>query len=156
MPEPIKYSNYRRGYMSANIIVPKSEEVRIKQDGFNVILVSSKGASIILPWKAAIEVARGMVAQARYIESKINAPQIINDQAFLTRLGIPLGLTNNPAMKREAQKEAYYNPELRKTITGNKVKGIESMEAVGTPGLIQHPPKEGKDNAKEGNSNGKG
>jgi hypothetical protein len=125
------------------ISVPKPGNIRIRNDGFNVILVSNMGVTVVLPWSAALEVAKEITAQARKIEEVAKANQIVGDQALLIRLGIPLGLSDNPDIKKEALKEAQWDPKLRKYITGSRVKGIPSGEVMGTPSLIQHEPKGG-------------
>lgn len=127
--------------------VPKVGNVRVKRDGLNVIIEYRAGTDVssinVIPWDAALEVARALMVQVKRIQEDVNAGRLISDQALLIRLGIPLGLANNPNIKKEAFKDAQYDPLLRKYITGPRVKGIPSGEVVGTPGLIQHPPKGG-------------
>jgi hypothetical protein len=120
--------------------VPKIKTVRIGHDGFHVIL-EQDSRILMIPWQAALEVAKGMTAQARKVEEIVKANQIISDEAFLNRLGFPMSLTKNPDIKKEAFKEAQYDPKLRKYLPN--APGIPSSEAVGIPGLIQHPPKGG-------------
>lgn len=122
--------------------VPKAGFVTVGDDGFYVVLKSDNKV-IPIPWNAALEVAREMIIKARKIEETVKANQITADQALLIRLGVPLGLTNNPDIKKEAFKDAQYDPKLRKYITGARVKGIPSGEVVGTPTFVQHPPKGG-------------
>jgi hypothetical protein len=125
-----------------DISIPKPGNIRIRNDGFNIFLVSGTGVTVALPWSAALEVAKEMTAQARKIEEVVKANQIIADQALLIRTGIPLGLSDNPDIKKEALKQAQWDPKLRKYITGSRVRGIPSGEVMGTPGVIQHKPKE--------------
>lgn len=124
-----------------DILSPKSDSVTVKQDGDNVIITSKNGTSIVMPWDAAIELSRAITTQARRVEEWQKANGIIQDQAILIRLGIPLGLSNNPNIKKEAFKEAAWNSDLRRFIQGARVKGIPSGEAFGTPTLIMHKPK---------------
>ncbi len=124
-----------------NFLIPKSDRVKVKQDGDNVIIESQSGMIVVIPWDAALELSKAITTQAKRVEEWQKANGIIADQAILIRLGIPLGLTNNSAIQKEAFKEAQYNSDLRRYITGNRVKGIPSEERFGTPTLIQHSPK---------------
>ena len=125
------------------LVFPKAGQVTVKRDGTYIIVEMSVKA---IPWDAALEVAKAITIKAREIEADIKAGRIIDDQALLIRLGIPLGLTNKPELLKAAKNESVYSPELRRYITGAKVKGIESAERLGTPKLIQHKPKqEGND-----------
>jgi len=131
----------------AEFIIPKAGAVRIGNDGFHVV-VQQDDKTLLIPWEAALEVAKAMTTVARKVEETAKAPGIIADQALLMRLGFPLGLTSNSDILSEAFKDAQHDPKLRKYITGPRAVGIPSSEAVGTPGLIQHEPKGGNGNGK--------
>lgn len=121
-----------------DLIYPKAGKVRVKRDGPFIILESDVK---MWPWEAALEVAKAITIQARAIEADIKAGKIIMDQALLMRLGIPIGLTSNPALIKEAMNESVHDPKLRRHITGSRVKGIKSAEKLGIPTLIQGKPK---------------
>jgi len=127
--------------------IPKAGAIRINDDGFHIILTDEAGRSLIIPWNAALEVAKEMKAKALKIGEATHADKLINDQALLIRLSIPLGLSDNPDIKKEALKEAQWNSELRRYLPN--VKGIPSGEVVGTPGIIMHPPKGGNNGRKD-------
>ena len=91
-----------------------------------------------VPWNMALSIGRSLIKQAKIVEEHVKAPGIIKDQALLQRVGFPIGLTNNPAIQKEAMKEAVNSKELRKAFPG----GIKSQSAVGTPTVIKKPPKE--------------
>jgi hypothetical protein len=128
------------------IFVQKAGKVRVGRDGVNVIFEYTCGDKVqtsVMPWDAALEVARALTAKAREVESDIKANRIIDDQALLIRLGVPLGLSNNPLIKQAAHQAAQFDDKLRRYISGSRVVGIPSGEIMGTPGLIMHKPKGG-------------
>lgn len=116
--------------------VPKIREVSVRQDGKRVVLLEHGAAILDLPWDAALALARAIMAQARKVEELVKAEEIIGDQAVLMRTGFPLGLSSNPAIMKEAAKEAAWNTELRRAIPS-----IKSAEKFGMPSLIQEKPK---------------
>lgn len=120
--------------MALQIRVPKITQVRVSRDGIAVVIVANGQRILELPWDAALMVAKAITVQAHRIEEQLKAPAIIKDQALLIRKGIPLGLTNNPAMLDEAGKEAAWNTELRRYLPG----GVKSQEAFGAPMIIKH------------------
>jgi len=122
------------------IHIPTIKQIRVNQDGTQVNLIHDKGV-ISLPWDAALELAKAITIQARQAESLAKIDGIIYDQAILTRLGVPFGLTRNVRVMKEAIKSACWDSGLRRYIRGSRAKGIESGEIFGTPILIQHSPK---------------
>ncbi len=88
-------------------------------------------------WKDALAIADAIRAQAKRAEELAHAEGIIADQALIIRKGLPFGLTNRPDMLKEAVKEAAWNRDLRRALPG----GIKSAVVVGTPAIIQHPPR---------------
>src|SRR5262245_33039338 len=88
-------------------------------------------------WRDALAIADAIRVQAKKAEEQDNAGQIIADQALLIRRGSPFGLTNRLDMLKEAVKEATWNRTLRRALPG----GIKSTAVVGTPAIIQHPPR---------------
>jgi len=118
----------------AEIQIPKIRQVNIRIDGKNIILLEGGTLLLELPWDVALALAEAIKVQARRIEEGIKADEIIRDQALLMRAGIPIGLSKNPDIMKEAAKEAAWNTELRKAIPS-----IKSAEKFGIPALIQYP-----------------
>ena len=116
--------------------IPQEQEVIVRIEGLDVVLISNGETIGKMKWDGALKLSRAIRTQAKKIERIVKAPQIISDQAVLMRSGAPFGLTNNPAMLKEAGNEAYHNAELRKYMTGKAAGGIESRGVVGTPTFI--------------------
>jgi len=133
--------------MSGHIIVPHLEEIRIKIDGEYVVLVSSKGSYIKIPYQVIPTLARSMRSQGKVVEERVNALRLISDQAFALRAGIPIGFTNDPAKQHQAGIDAAWDPNLRKQLPGN----IKGTTMFGTPTIIKHAPKPAKKTEEEGN-----
>jgi hypothetical protein len=128
------------GKKAPDIHIPRIKSVRIGHDKADVIWQIEGEKTQRMPWEAAIYFAKGILQQAHKIEELIKANQLIPDQALLFGHGMPVGLITDPRMRREARKMAANEPKLRNPKLG--MAGIESTEGVGTPRLIQHPPKE--------------
>ena len=124
------------------IHIPKAKEVTIRQEGERVLIIKNGIAIMDLPWDAAFTLAKAITTQAKKAEEIAKALDIISDQAILTRVGFPIGLTRNPKIMKEAMKEAAWNTQLRRYIPPSRAHGIASGEVFGTPNIIQHPPKE--------------
>jgi len=118
------------------VYVPKIRQVSIRCEGRDVVVLEEGRVVLVLPWDAALALADGIKAQARRIEELIKADQIVGDQAVLIRAGVPIGLSSNPDIMKEAEKEAAWNRELRRAIPS-----IKSAEKFGTPALRQGRPK---------------
>ena len=126
-----------------DIIVPKIKQASIERDGIDVVVVMDGRRILDVPWDAALQLARAITIQAKRIEEQVKALKIIDDQALLIRTGAPFGLTNHPALMKEAKKEAANNDKLRKYIP-HVSDSIRSREAVGTPTITLNKPKEVK------------
>lgn len=129
------------------MILKPQEAVRIRHEGARVIVIREGQAVLDLPWGAALEIGKALIAQARKAEEIVEAGHVIADHALLTRLGVPVGLSNNPLIKAEAWKEAQWNTDLRRSIPRGI--GIPSGEAVGTP-TLSHKHKKGASNGQNG------
>lgn len=123
------------------ILKAEIKEVTVRQDGDRVLLIAGGKLLFSLPWDAADVLARAIYTQARRAEEIAKAAQIIADQAILTRLGTPFGLTSHPVMLREAANEAAWGLP-RRYIPLSRAGGIHSQAVFGTPTLKQDPPKE--------------
>lgn len=111
--------------------------IDIRQEGDRVHLLYNGRLICTLPHDAALAVARAIHAQAKKAEEWSHAEAIVFDQAILTRLGVPLGLTSHPTLQKEAMKEAAWNSDLRRWIRGKRAGGIESQAVFGTPTVIK-------------------
>lgn len=107
-------------------------EVTIRSEGDKVLWVIG-GKAHTIPYAQAFEIARGLYIKAQEAEEFACANRIIADGALLTRLGVPVGLTNNPKMKDEIGKEAAWNTELRRALPG----GVKARAVVGTPSVVR-------------------
>lgn len=112
-----------------------AHEVTIRQEGDRVVVISNGKAILDLPWNAALALAKALHIKAHAAEEEAKALDIIYDQAILTRLGVPFGLTNRPDMLKEAAKEAAWNSDLRRYIQGKRA--IEARAVFGAPAIIQ-------------------
>jgi hypothetical protein len=122
------------------ILIPQVQEVRVRCDGPRVLLILGGRLLLDLPWDAAIALSRAIYQQAKRAEELAKAEQIVMDQALVTRLGLPFGLSSHPVILDEACKEAAWNRDLRRYIPAARAKGIESQSVVGEPTVIRHPP----------------
>lgn len=113
--------------------------VTIRREGPDVVLLDQQGRLVMrLPWGAALRLGQAITTQARRIQETadpLTRKRVVADQALLNRIGVPIGLINDPALKDEAMHEAAWNSDLRRYLPG----GIRTQEAVGTPAIIQHP-----------------
>ena len=112
--------------------IPQIKSITIRRDGERVLLIQNRKTIADLPWDAAKELARGIRLQAAKAEQTAKVAGVISDQAFLIRKGIPLSLTPNPEVFKEAGNEAAHNRFLRRTMPG----GIPSCAKFGFPTLI--------------------
>lgn len=113
---------------------------RVRQEGPNVLLVID-GRGTLMPWHVALDLGRALLEQGHRAEEIAKAPTIIEDQAILTRAGIPIGLAVDPDVAREAAKEAVNNTRLRRYMPGE----VRSREFVGAPTVKHIPAKEKSD-----------
>lgn len=95
-----------------------------------------------MPWQQALELSRAIHGQAKQAEAWAKASAIAKDQAILTRLGVPIGLSSDPRVIAEARKQAAWDRDLRRYIPQARAKGVGSAEIFGTPTITQGPPKE--------------
>lgn len=103
---------------------------RIAQDGDHVEL-SIDGKLWRLPWQAAVELGKNLVAQGKLAEEVASANRVIADAALLMRVGAPFGLTRNRKIREEAKSMAQWDSSLRRYIKTPKWRGVE----FGTPAI---------------------
>lgn len=119
------------------------KQITVRQEGPKVLLLSGGILIAEMPWEAADQLAKALLAKARQAEELQKAEQIALDQAVLLRGGFPFGLTRHRAIMSEALKQALWNTQLRRYMPG----GVKSQEVFGTPAIIRHLPKGESDNA---------
>lgn len=126
-----------------NIFRGELKEVTVRREGGRVLLLHNGTLLFSLPWQAAIDLSRALYAKAKQAEEEARAAQIVYDQAILTRVGFPIGLSNRPDILQEAAKEAAWNSDLRRYIRGDRAMGIANQTVFGTPRVTVGPaPKE--------------
>lgn len=126
-----------------DIIRGELKEVTVRREGVRVLLLHNGTLLFSLPWQAAIELSRALYAKAKEAEEEAHAAKIVYDQAILTRVGFPIGLSNRPDILAEAAREAAWNSDLRRYIRGDRAMGIVNQTVFGTPRVTVAPlPKE--------------
>lgn len=127
-----------------SILIPKLLRLTVRRENTNILLLSDGELVAEWPWEAAKEIAKAIRVQALRAEEQAKAEQIIMDQAILTRIGAPVGLTDRPDFQRAAANEAAYNSDLRRYIRGRAAGGLESRAIVGVPTIRRSPGKSEK------------
>ncbi len=116
-----------------------NNSVRLIHDNGRVILiVNNDPKGLAMPWQKADEVIAAMRQVTREAEEYCKANRIVADNALMQRAGLPVGLSNNPAIMRESIKEALYDRDLRRALPPKKAAGlgdIQTRGVVGTPML---------------------
>lgn len=100
--------------------------------GKDQILLLCNGQVVTnFPPEVAEHLARGLISLSREILNDRRLEQQILDQAILRRAGVPIGLSNNVAVQKEAAKEAQWNGKLRRFMPA--MRGIPSNVLFGLP-----------------------
>lgn len=114
------------------------EELRIRCEertgGSRVLLIQDGVVKLDLPWQMVDDVCQAMKAKARLAEAADKRGPIIADQALLTAHSVPLGLSNDPRVRKEANKEAE---DIRRKAG---LPSIEPRSVVGVPAVQQSAP----------------
>ena len=108
-----------------------SAKVTVRHEGIRVLLIRDGLTLLDLPWDAALELSKAFRIQAARAEQTAKTAQVIADQALLIRKGLPISLTPNPAVFKEAGNEAAHNRDLRRFIPG----GVPDKVEFGFPRL---------------------
>ena len=111
-------------------VLPARDSCQITREGERVLVIHNKEVVLNLPWEAAVEIGRALIALGRQAEQISRIEQVIQDQAILLRAGAPVQITY--AGFAEAVKEAQYNTRLRRYMA-NSMGNIESKEEFGMP-----------------------
>jgi hypothetical protein len=117
--------------------IPKVTSVTVRREGSRVQLIQSGTLLLDLPWDAALDLAKVIRLQAARAEQTAKVEAVISDQAFLIRAGVPIALTPNPEVFKEAGNEAAHNRDLRRFMPG----GIPGGVKFGFPTLRGKPAK---------------
>jgi hypothetical protein len=115
--------------MPPTIYTAKIREVDVRAEGSRVLVLEEGDLVFDLPWDAALALAQALRLKAKQAEEDAKALQIIEDQALLHHLGIPLGLSSRPDIQDASLKRAV------------GLGGVRSQEIFGRPRIIQHPPR---------------
>ena len=126
--------------MTQMIITGQISTLQIRQEEQRVIVIRNGKAILDLPWDAALAIAQVIRVKALLAEEQAKAEAIVFDQALLTRLGVPFGLTGNKAIQQEARKEAAWNSDLRRYIRSNRMGGMGSQAVLGATAIIRRDP----------------
>lgn len=89
-----------------------------------------------LNWEQALQLAGALLQKGRELEAALKVHETIADGAVLFRAGVPIGLTNDPAVQKEIVKEAINNRTLRRS----NLRGVKSKAIVGVPTVRQLAP----------------
>ncbi|MFA5377915.1 MAG: hypothetical protein WC455_19350, partial [Dehalococcoidia bacterium] len=98
----------------ANLFFPANEKVTVHTEGTRVLLLRNGALLLDLTWEGAKGLARALRIQSARAEQASKIPELINDQATLIRAGMPISLTTDPRIFKEAGNEAAHNRELRR------------------------------------------
>ncbi len=104
--------------------------VTIRQEADKVLLVIN-GRALTIPYEQAEIIGRALRQKAKAAEEYAKANKIIADHALLTRVGAPIGLSNNPRIQDAVRVEAAHNRELRRALPG----GVKSTTVLGVPSV---------------------
>lgn len=107
--------------------------IKIRTEGTDVVLILDGKRIATMPYQTADELQRAIYIKAREAEELDKAYQVIEDGAWLMRMGIPIGFTDNSKMRQEIAKMAVYDKRLRKYLP--KMQGVKSKESFGAPSL---------------------
>ena len=125
--------------MGDDRIREKNHEIHVGREGTTVVMVFDRSRVIRLPYQAAMLFARAITEKAREAEraDPVVVRRLIDDQAVLIRAGASIALTDDPAVMREAVKEAVNDRTLRRALPNREIR----VPRVGIPNIVQHPPK---------------
>lgn len=112
------------------IIIPRTEAVRVRQEGTRVLVISQDGQTLLdLPYGGALELAKVLHSQAKKAEQLAKINTVIDDQAILMRAGWPIALTNRPDALKIAGNEAAWNSDLRRYMRQSKLDQVGEVYA---------------------------
>lgn len=102
--------------------------VRIRRFGDQIIFEDqTKGHFTQMPYAAAIEIGKALIAKGKEAEEEANAEGLIHDQALVLQTPVGGILSSHPVINKEAWRHAERNK-----LPG----GIEPTSVVGAPAVI--------------------
>lgn len=93
------------------------QRITVRNEGPLVILIID-GRATPMPWNVAKEVASTINAKANLAQEVADPEKSIFDDALMIRSGGPTRLGVHPDIRKEAEKEAEHNSDLRKYLPG--------------------------------------
>lgn len=121
---------------AGELVLKPLERTAVRTDGARVLVLIDHRKGFDCGAAEALELCGAIKGLARQAETHDKAEAIVFDHALLTRVGVPVGLSDGARMHAEVAKETAWNRELRRAIPG-----IASREVFGTPTLTKEPPK---------------
>ena len=106
--------------------------LRVRHEGKFVQLILNGKLILEIPYEQALELAPAIRGCALKAEEWVEAERIAMDGAILLRAGVPLGLSDHPAIKNEVVKLAVSDRSLRR-----RMPAIKSTALVGAPAILQ-------------------
>lgn len=106
-------------------------EISIKAAGPALIVELQGKRWFECNYREAPVIYKGVLTVTRAMEEEANAQAVISDEAFLLRTGLPVGLSSNSKIKREAWKQAE---------DVNFPGMVEPQTVFYPPTIILHPP----------------
>lgn len=113
-----------------------SRRVQFRQSGARLSLIVDGRLILEGHWSMFDELAAMMRSSARKAEEWDSAEAVARDNAILLRAGVPIGLSNNPAIRAETIKLAETDRDLRRYMPG----GIGGKELFGRPTIFLEKP----------------
>lgn len=105
------------------------KQLALKHGAGVIQIIDGDKLLVEVPITSAFQLAAAIRRQAAQAEQNAKVLQVVDDQAFCMRAGIPIALSRNPAVLKEAGNEAAWNEKLRRQLPG----GIPSRIAFGSP-----------------------
>lgn len=107
----------------------------IRVQGEMVMVIANGVLLFDVPAKQAEQLWKATLGAAKKLQEAdpANADRVARDAAIALRGGAPFGMTDNPAIKDEAQKLAAWDSQLRQMPMAP---GVQSQEALGAPVVI--------------------
>lgn len=115
------------------------KQLALKHGAGVVQIIEGDRLLVEVPITSAFQLAAAIRRQAAQAEQNAKVRQVVDDQAFCMRAGIPIALSRNPAVLKEAGNEAAWSEKLRRQLPG----GIPSRVSFGSPSVRPGRPAKG-------------
>ena len=107
-------------------------QVTLTYNETHVILLLNGVLVEEFPAKAAMAIGQQMINYGKLVENSEDPEVTIKDQAILNRAGVPVRLSLDPRVHKEANVMAQYDRDLRRSNIDSGI-GVKSSESVGAP-----------------------